>query len=279
MYAVQPDAVALAGAAAARAPATRVLASAIVTPNRAAFCRKTSSFLDGRRTRRHTDGGTGQIWAVSAGNVAAGTQATVSVPAGKLADGWLVRWRARAASATATSSWSDWQLLTVDPANVGEEPLAAAPTPLVRTDESFAIASWVRLDDKDGRYAIAGQKGASTAPFHLGVDPAHGLVFTMKQSDSATSPEEGAVSETAPPVGEWFHLAGSYDGDSKTLSLYLNGNLIKTQAIGFRPWHADGAFTIGTAIRGGIDDLWVYPGRCPRLRWASSTHTQERRQA
>ncbi|MFD9949567.1 DNRLRE domain-containing protein [Nonomuraea sp. NPDC059023] len=203
--------------------------------------------------------GTGPIWAGVADNVTAGTQASVTVPTGKLTDGWLVRWRARAASTTATSPWSDWQLLTVDPVNAGDEPLAATATPLVRTDESFAIAGWVRLDDRNGRYAIAEQKGVSTAPFHLGVDPTHGLVFTMKPSDSASSPDQGAISETPPPVGEWFHLAGSYDGDSKALSLYLNGNLIKTQAINFRPWHADGPFTIGTAIKGGIDDLWVFP--------------------
>ncbi|MEV6983340.1 LamG-like jellyroll fold domain-containing protein, partial [Sphaerisporangium sp. NPDC051017] len=164
--------------------------------------------------------GTGQIWASDAQNVTAGTTATVTVPAGKLADGWLVRWRARAVSATATSPWSDWQLLTVDPANAGNEPLTTVATPIIRTDESFAIAAWVRLDDRDGRYAIAEQKGISTAPFHLGVDPAHGLVFTMRQSDSAASSEEGAVSETVPPVGEWFHLAGSYDASSGTLSLY-----------------------------------------------------------
>jgi hypothetical protein len=207
--------------------------------------------------------GSGQIWVGNAENVTTGTPAAVTVPAGKLADGWLVRWRARAASATATSPWSDWQLLTVDPGNVGDEPLATAVTPIIRTDESFAIAGWVRLDDRNGRYAIAEQKGTSTAPFHLGVDPAHGLVFTMRQSDSATSSEEGAVSDAAPPVGEWFHLAGSYDGDSGSLSLYLNGNLIKTQAISFRPWHADGPFTIGTAIKGGIDDLWVFPRALP----------------
>ncbi|MFC4531762.1 DNRLRE domain-containing protein [Sphaerisporangium dianthi] len=203
--------------------------------------------------------GSGQIWIGSAENVMAGARATVTVPAGKLADGWLVRWRARATSATATSPWSDWQLLMVDSANAGYEPLATAATPIIRTDESFAIAGWVRLDDRTGPYAVADQKGTNAAPFHLGVDPVHGLVFTMKESDSATSSEEGVVSETTPPVGEWFHLAGSYDEPSRSLSLYLNGNLVKTQAISFHPWHADGPFTIGTAIKGGIDDLWVYP--------------------
>ncbi|MFF4416174.1 DNRLRE domain-containing protein [Streptosporangium sp. NPDC001559] len=203
--------------------------------------------------------GSGQIWAGSANNVAAGTQAETTVPAGKLTDGWKVRWRARAASAATTSPWSEWQLLTVDPITAGEEPMATAATPIIRTNESFTIAAWVRLNDKDGRYAIAEQKGTNAAPFHLGIDPAHGLVFTMRQADSATSSEEGALSEISPPVGEWFHLAGAYDDGSRTLSLYLNGNLIKEQTIGFAPWNADGSFTIGTSIRGGIDDLWVFP--------------------
>ncbi|WP_432871841.1 DNRLRE domain-containing protein [Microbispora rosea] len=57
--------------------------------------------------------GTGQIWAGSADNVPAGTQASIAVPADTLADGWKVRWRARAVSATAASAWSDWQSFTV----------------------------------------------------------------------------------------------------------------------------------------------------------------------
>ncbi|MEU8055186.1 DNRLRE domain-containing protein [Microbispora bryophytorum] len=57
--------------------------------------------------------GTGQIWAGSADNVPAGTQASIAVPADMLADGWKVRWRARVVSATAASAWSDWQSFTV----------------------------------------------------------------------------------------------------------------------------------------------------------------------
>ncbi|WP_167530786.1 hypothetical protein, partial [Microbispora hainanensis] len=57
--------------------------------------------------------GTGQIWAGAADDVPAGTQASIAVPAETLADGWKVRWRARAVSATAASAWSDWQSFTV----------------------------------------------------------------------------------------------------------------------------------------------------------------------
>ncbi len=57
--------------------------------------------------------GTGQIWTTAVDDVTSGTQATVTVPDGKLSDGWLVRWRARAVTGGGTSAWSDWQQLTV----------------------------------------------------------------------------------------------------------------------------------------------------------------------
>nr|WP_191910212.1 DNRLRE domain-containing protein [Microbispora cellulosiformans] len=61
-----------------------------------------------------TDHGTGQIWATAIDDVPAGTQATVTVPDGKLSEGWVVRWRARALAGATASAWSDWQTVTVD---------------------------------------------------------------------------------------------------------------------------------------------------------------------
>ncbi len=68
--------------------------------------------------------GSGQIWTGNVDNVASGSQATISVPAGKLTDGWKVRWRARAVNTATTtaSAWSDWQNLTVTLAPSGDEP-------------------------------------------------------------------------------------------------------------------------------------------------------------
>ncbi|MFF5206083.1 DNRLRE domain-containing protein [Streptosporangium sp. NPDC000396] len=58
--------------------------------------------------------GSGLIWSGSVDNVSAGTDAKIAVPAGKLSDGWKVRWRARASDASSSSAWSQWQILTVD---------------------------------------------------------------------------------------------------------------------------------------------------------------------
>ncbi|MFF3669892.1 polymorphic toxin-type HINT domain-containing protein [Microtetraspora malaysiensis] len=57
--------------------------------------------------------GSGSIWTTAVNDVASGTQAAVTVPEGKLTDGWQVRWRARGVTTGGTSAWSEWQKLTV----------------------------------------------------------------------------------------------------------------------------------------------------------------------
>ncbi|WP_152990326.1 DNRLRE domain-containing protein [Sphaerimonospora mesophila] len=58
--------------------------------------------------------GTGQIWTTTVTGVASGNDAVAAVPAGKLQDGWKIRWRVRAVNAGFTSEWTTWQQLTVD---------------------------------------------------------------------------------------------------------------------------------------------------------------------
>ncbi|MEV6158859.1 hypothetical protein AB0L53_51880, partial [Nonomuraea sp. NPDC052129] len=60
--------------------------------------------------------GTGLIWSgVSDKEYASGTNAWAAVPAGKLADGWQIRWRARATTTSGMSGpWSDWVSARVD---------------------------------------------------------------------------------------------------------------------------------------------------------------------
>ncbi|SET18305.1 DNRLRE domain-containing protein [Nonomuraea wenchangensis] len=170
-----------------------------------------------------TGQGTGQIWAGSADNVASGTQASVPVPAGRLTDGLKVRWRLRAVTDQSASAWSDWQQVTVDVTQPGEEPLAQTAEPVIRTDQSFSVAAWLRWDDKEGDYSVIEQRGAHQAPFRLGNTRDHGLIFTLSSADTANAVHEGVLSSVEPPVNEWFHLAGIYDAAAGTASLYLNG--------------------------------------------------------
>ncbi|MEV1001317.1 DNRLRE domain-containing protein [Nonomuraea sp. NPDC050202] len=202
--------------------------------------------------------GTGQIWAGSVDDVASGTQTGLTVPDGKLTDGWKVRWRLRAVSEQAPSTWSDWQQVTVDLTQPGEEPLAQTAGPVIRTDQSFTIAAWLRWNDKEGDYAIVEQRGTHRAPFRLGNTADHGLVFTFAGADTADAPVEGVLSGVEPPVNEWFHLTGVYDVATGTVSLYLNGTVIKTASVSFPAWNADTAMSLGSKMRGDLDDVRIY---------------------
>ncbi|MFI7446458.1 DNRLRE domain-containing protein [Nonomuraea sp. NPDC049714] len=205
-----------------------------------------------------TGQGPGQIWTGAVDNVASGTQASIAVPADKLADGWKVRWRLRAVTDQAASAWSDWQQVTVDVTQPGEEPLARTAGPVIRTDQSFTAAAWLRWSDKDGDYTVLEQKGTHQAPFRLGNTADHGLVFTFTSADTTDATVEGVLSDVEPPVNEWFHLVGVYDATAKTASLYLNGYLVKAQPLNLAAWHAPQALTLGTSIRGDLDEARTY---------------------
>ncbi|MFI6540707.1 DNRLRE domain-containing protein [Nonomuraea sp. NPDC050547] len=205
-----------------------------------------------------TGQGTGTIWTGAADNVTSGSQAGVTVPDGRLSDGWKVRWRARAVAGQRTSAWSGWQSLTVDVVAAGEEPLARTAGPVIRTDQSFTVASWLRWSDKDGDYLVAEQRGGRQAPFRLGNTPDRGLVFTLTSGDTADATSSGVLSDVEAPVNEWFHLAGVYDATAGTAALYLNGQLVTSAPVGFQAWNGTGPLTLGTRMRGDLDEARTY---------------------
>ncbi|MBB5777626.1 DNRLRE domain-containing protein [Nonomuraea jabiensis] len=205
-----------------------------------------------------TEQGSGQIWTAAVDGLVSGAQASVTIPAGKLSDGWKVRWRARAVAGSTSSQWSDWQSVTIKIAQSGEEPLARTAGAVIRTDSSFTIAAWLRWADKNGTYRVVEQKGAHQAPFLLGNTPDRGLIFAFTSADAQDATTETLFSDVEPPADEWFHLAGVYDATSRTATLYLNGTAIKTASIGFPTWNTDSAMTLGTSMRGALDDVWVY---------------------
>ncbi|MBG0815711.1 hypothetical protein HS045_16205 [Planomonospora sp. ID82291] len=129
---------------------------------------------------------------------------------------------------------------------------------MIHTDESFSAAAWLRWGDVDGDYSVIEQKGTHQSPFRLGSDPQRGLVFTFTSADTAEAAVEGVRSDVKPPVNEWFHLAGVYDAETKTVSLYLNGTLIKSEPISFKSWDANSKSTLGSIMRGDLDDVRVY---------------------
>ncbi|TMR90780.1 DNRLRE domain-containing protein [Nonomuraea basaltis] len=202
--------------------------------------------------------GTGSIWATAVDNVASGTAATVVVPAGKLSDGWKIRWRARALAGETASPWSGWQQITIDVSQAGSAPFAQTNGAVLQTDQTFTVAAWLRLTDRDSAYTFLEQRGTHQAPFRIGNDPGHGLVFTMTRTDEPNAAVEGVLSGVKPPVNQWFHLAGVYTKESGSVALYLNGNQIGSSAISFPSWSSTSSMTLGTALTGSLDEVWIF---------------------
>jgi hypothetical protein len=202
--------------------------------------------------------GSGTIWSGGADDIASGSVGGVTVPAGALSDEWLVRWRARAVAGGLSAGWSRWQQVKVDLIQAGEEPLAQTTGPVIQTDQSFAVAAWLRWSDSDQAHTVIQQSGEHIAPFRLGNDPADGLVFTLSKSDSTDAVAEGAVSGVAPPENQWFHLAGVYDAGDNTASLYLDGKLLKTEQISFPTWTANAPMTLGAEGVGDLDEVRAF---------------------
>ncbi|MET9340309.1 DNRLRE domain-containing protein [Nonomuraea sp. NPDC003804] len=231
-----------------------------------------------------TGQGTGQIWAGAVDNIASGSQATVAVPDGKLTDGWKIRWRARAVSSTLASAWSEWQYAAIRLPQPVTGPLAKTAGPVIRTDQSFTVAAWVKWEDKDGEYTIIEQSGTNSSAFRLGNDPDKGLIFTFTSADSATASIEGVLSSEETPVNQWFHVAATYDSSTRIAILYLNGNVIGMPEldesaevddrtigtpISFASWNAAGPMTLGTSMDGAIDEIWAYTrALLPEEVWA-----------
>ncbi|MEO3809485.1 LamG-like jellyroll fold domain-containing protein [Sphaerisporangium sp. B11E5] len=169
-----------------------------------------------------------------------------------------------------------------------------AGTPLSNTS-SYTVSAWARLTDKSVNRTIVSKDGSSTSGFFLNYVAANDRwSFSRVTSDSESSTPVRAVSNVAPTLGQWTHLAGVYDTATGRMTLYVNGVAQSTTAA-TGGWNASGGYVVGRAKwagaaanlwHGGIDDARVYgraltpdqiadlagdehPGRLLRIRRAA----------
>jgi concanavalin A-like lectin/glucanase superfamily protein len=136
-----------------------------------------------------------------------------------------------------------------------------APNAL-RTDASFSVATWVRLDQpppSPHAFTALSQDGAAVSGFFLGYrqqDTGGFWEFTMPSADSATNPGGAGVRSSQPAqLGVWTHLTAAYDAPARQLRLYVNGSLAGSAPIA-AAFHATGAVAIGRALNGVPTNHW-----------------------
>ncbi|MFC3520115.1 LamG-like jellyroll fold domain-containing protein [Streptomonospora nanhaiensis] len=144
--------------------------------------------------------------------------------------------------------------------------------PAIRTDRSFTVAAWVRLDEVGTNSTALSQNGRAHSGFYLGHQNTYEWdqwVFKMAPADEVgASGWSRALSPEAPELGSWIHLAATYDHADGRMALYLGGELVGS-AQHQNAWHAGGSTVIGAARfeealsdawNGDIDDVHVYQG-------------------
>ncbi|MEJ3750146.1 LamG domain-containing protein [Actinomycetes bacterium KLBMP 9797] len=134
-----------------------------------------------------------------------------------------------------------------------------APT-TVRTDASFSVSAWVKLDSVNDRWVNAvAQRGAQQCAFCLQyVGDRKRWVFVMPQTDEASPKGWDHVTAPAAPVeGQWTHLAGVYDAEAKQVAFYVDGELAGT-APRAASWHGAGQLVVGHGLVGAVDEVKVY---------------------
>lgn len=153
----------------------------------------------------------------------------------------------------------------------GIDDYAASSGPVVRTDQSFTVSSWVKPDTApSGVMTALSQDGNQASGFYLDYrGDLNNWTFMLVSGDGDNPNELRAVAPDVPLVGGWTHLTGVFDRPSNKIRLYVNGVLRAEAALpaDFMPWHAGGALVLGQSKfngltgnrwRGLIDEVRVY---------------------
>jgi hypothetical protein len=133
--------------------------------------------------------------------------------------------------------------------------------PAVRTDRSFSVAAWVRLERAGDAWQVAvSQDGNRAAGFYLQyASDVKKWSFNMMRSDVDNATPDRAVSDGLAQTGVWTHLVGTYDPATGRMQLFVNGVAQKSTGTHSTPWtNATGTAQLGRVRwNGGYSGYWL----------------------
>ena len=134
---------------------------------------------------------------------------------------------------------------------------------VVDTTQSFSVAAWVKLNNTNGFQTFVSEDTASgESAFFLQRRGDSGQFSFTVPYDFFTNPQ----SLFAPVAGQWYHVAGVYDANAHSATLYVNG-VLTDQILNVNPTAASGHSAVGRGEFGGnmvdwnndsIDDVRFY---------------------
>ncbi|MES9543747.1 MULTISPECIES: LamG domain-containing protein [unclassified Actinomadura] len=155
----------------------------------------------------------------------------------------------------------------------GTAAYAETSGPVIRTDRSFTVSTWVNTEQMPTRAStLLSLPGRNINRFALrfvpGDEPgAHTWQSAMADSDAA----DAKVTVATHTVSSrwWDHLAVVYDAPTRTMTLYVNGEPQENGSIkgGVGAFDAGGPLQVGRSALGdpeywpgAVDDVWAFQG-------------------
>jgi len=183
---------------------------------------------------------------------ASGTAVADSAAGGQPATASGVTWTGSAAQFTGTS---------------GQQVATAGP--VIDTTGTFTVAAWVNLaGNTSSDQAVVAQAAGTASGFSLKYSASSGgWQFTRPLSDTASPSVVTAASGSAAATGTWTFLTGTFDGNTGTVTLYVNGAKSGSTATDTSPISAHGPLLVGADqaagaaadfLDGQVADVQVY---------------------
>jgi hypothetical protein len=157
--------------------------------------------------------------------------------------------------------------------------------PVLRTDRSFTVSTWVHVDSIGRTMTAIAPKGNKQSPFYLGtrqttvngVTGTHFVAMTVSADQDLGETYSALIAPTPLDIddeGSWSLLTLVHDAEAKSLTLYVNGKRAAPPKTGVSMWNASGPLLVGGAWYsgdnnagnmtdrwfGGIDEVLVYQG-------------------
>ncbi|MFD4524188.1 LamG-like jellyroll fold domain-containing protein [Streptomyces sp. NPDC058470] len=102
---------------------------------------------------------------------------------------------------------------------------AATAESVVNTKSSFTVSAWAYLTDSSAFRTVLAETGSDGSGFSLYYSPGvQRWVFLWNWYENGVRKIQGVNATAAGvPLNTWTQLAGSYDSENRTISLYVNG--------------------------------------------------------
>ncbi|MGW5578843.1 LamG domain-containing protein [Micromonospora chokoriensis] len=141
--------------------------------------------------------------------------------------------------------------------------------PVLRTDQSFTVSTWVQLDTAENAQTVVSQDDGNRSAFRLAYEPDNGGQWTFAVADAADTITSATTPATS--VGGWHQLVAVLDAGRRQARLYVDGTLATTVGLHetWQPWQATGSLLVGRVttpegpaewLNGQVDDLIVHQG-------------------